>query len=230
MKFHPVILALVLVTACSIKVSPPGGETTKPGTERSFLPQNVDLVDTTLKGDLKSICDALEEKELKLDDYDADDFVMSSTFQETDCEGKQLSRTGHDVMVTRDGGSYIFQNATKNYPMPEIETRNSGVMKEICAGLATLENPMRASAGSSTAIEFETKKGISECPSNSQNVCLLVMKGRISDATQTYTISESTLVSFETVRGGRVGFYSYKSEMSYGTCSGNKFRTKTVRF
>ncbi len=229
MKSLSVMLALVFVTACSVSVSSPG-DSKKPGTERGFFPQNVDLVDPTLKGKLKNLCDALEEKEQYLDDYEADREVLGTTYLETNCDGKQSAKANHDVMVTRDGGTYVFQNATKNFPLPEIETTDSGVMKEICNNLATLQNPMVAAPGSSTAIEFETKSGISECANNSQNTCLLIMKGRIAESGDRYVIGESTLVSFQTVRGGRVGFYSYKSVMSYGTCSGNKFRTKTVRF
>lgn len=231
MKFYSVILALVCVSACSVKVSPPSGEETKPGTERNFFPQTVDeITNPSLKGKLSNLCDALEEKEQSLDDYEAERSVLGATYQETDCDGKALALTNHEVMVTRDGGAYIFQNAKRDFPLTEIETTQSGVMKEICRNIATLENPMLAAPGSKTAIEFELKNGITECPSNSQNTCLLILKGKVSETGQRYVVSESTLVSFETVRGGRIGFYSYKSVSSYGTCSGNKFRTKTVRF
>lgn len=231
MKFPSVFLALVFASACSVKVGSPDGEGTKPGTERRFSPQTVDEVtNPTLKGKLKNLCDALEEKEQVLDDYEAERSVLGATYQETDCDGKASEITNHELMVTRDSGTYIFQNAKKNFPLTEIETTQSGVMKEICRNMATLQNPMLASPGSSTAIEFEPKNGISECPNNSQNTCLLIMRGRVSDTGDRYVISESALVSFETVRGGRVGFYSYKSVTAYGTCGGNKFRTKTVRF
>lgn len=229
MKLSFVMLALVCVTACSVKVTPPSGEGSKPGTERAFNPQTIDP-SSEIKGKLKNLCDALEEKEIVLDDYESERAKLAATYQESDCDGNMSSKVNHEVMVTREGGAYVFQNEKKNFPLPEIETTDSGVMKEICNNLSTLQNPMQAGAGSSTAIEFETKPGISECPHDSQNICLLVLKGRISDIGNSYVINESTLVSFQTVRGGRVGFYTYKNILSYGTCSGNKFRTKNVRF
>ena len=229
MKFPSVMLALFFITACSVKVTPPGGEATKPGTERTFSPQTVEQ-GSLLKSQMKNLCDALEEKELSLRDYEAERARLNTTYVETDCDGKSSAKTNHDVMVVRDGGTFVFQNEGRNFPLPEVETTDSGVMKEICNNLQTLQNPMLAGAGASSAIEFEIKNGIADCPNNSQNTCLLVMKGRISEMGGSYVVSESTLISFETVRGGRIGFFTYKNVLSYGTCSGNKYRTKTVRF
>jgi hypothetical protein len=102
-------------------------------------------------------------------------------------------------------------------------------MKEICANLVGLTNPLSAGLGSQMAIEFK-QVSTSYCRDDSQNVCLQVMRGRLAADSTSFKVSETTLISFRTARGGRTGFYNYKNVKTYGTCGEGKYRTKIMTF
>jgi hypothetical protein len=222
------LLMLLVLSALAACTAQPPQETNggAPGDDRSFNPITVEQT-SDLKLNILNVCGALEEKERVLEDYVGE--AMQVTYQESDCEGKLGNPVNQIVRVTKDSGHYIFQNDARTFPSSEIETLNSGVMKEICGHLTLLQNPMRASATSQIAIEFR-QMDTSYCRTDSQNVCLLVMKGRISADEITFSVSESTVISFHTTRGGKTGFYNYKNVKSYGTCGTGKYKTKVITF
>lgn len=198
----------------------------EPGNVRTFNPLRVE--DTSgLKLALNEVCGVLEEKERGLDDYVGRE-MFSFTYQESDCSDRPATSTRKDVFVTKANGKYEFQNEESDFGLPEVETYTSGLMKEICANLNNLSNPMRASAASQTAIEVRTSE-TSNCRNDGSHMCLLVMRGRIGAEGDTFEVGESALISFQTARGHRAGFYAYKSVKSYGSCPSGKFRTKTAR-
>lgn len=201
-------------------------EKAEPGDERNFQPLSVEH-GAAIKNSVMSICAALEEKERVLEDYRNETFSVK--YQESDCNGKLSKPVTHEVSLIREGGRFIFQNNNRSFPATEIETMSTGVMKEICMNLIGLKNPLAAGAGLQTAVEFRVGE-TSYCRNDSQNACIQVMRGRISADGTRYTVSENTLISFQTARGGRMGFYTYKNIKTYGTCGANKFRTKLLTF
>jgi hypothetical protein len=214
-------LALTLIS-CAKKAPLQQGE---PGSVRTFNPA---LPGTNETNAVKDICGALEEKNRQILDY-VDRDVLQVTYKESSCGGKLSDPVAESVKVRNMYGHLEFQNATNNFGLPEVELLSSGLMKEICANAGNLTNPMPAYVGSRTAIEFRESE-TSDCRNDSQHKCIVVFKGRISNDDSTYTVDESTLIRFETARGGRVGFYTFKSVKSYSNCADGKFRTKIATF
>ncbi len=198
----------------------------EPGNIRSFNPIKVEDT-SSLKLALNEVCGVLEEKERGLDDYVGRE-MFSFTYQESDCSDRPATAVQKDVFVTRTNGKYEFQNEESDFGLPEVETYTTGLLKEVCANLINLKNPMRASPSSQSAIEVRTTES-SLCRNDGSHYCLLVMRGRINSDDENFEVSESALVSFQTARGHRAGFYAYKSVKSYGSCPSGKFRTKTAR-
>ncbi len=198
----------------------------EPGNVRSFNPLRVE--DTSaLKLALNEVCGVLEEKERGLDDYVGRE-MFSFDYQETDCSDRPAVSKRKDVFVTKVAGKYEFQNEESDFGLPEVETYTTGLLKEVCGSLNDLKNPMRASASSQTAIEVRSTE-TGNCRNDGSHMCLLVMRGRIGTDGESFEVGESALVSFQTARGHRAGFYAYKSVKSYGSCASGKFRTKTAR-
>lgn len=227
MKSALIMFALVFsVISCTQQAPETSPEDSKPGDDRSFNPITVEQ-NSDLKISILNVCAALEEKENVMEDSRNQSFPV--TYQDSDCSGKLHSAVTHEVWAIRESGRWIFQNNDRNFPMTEAETINSGVMKEICANLLGLTNPLAAGNGSQMAIEFKAVD-TSYCRNDSQNVCLQIMKGRLSADAQSFKVNENTLISFRTARGGRTGFYNYKNVKTYGTCGEGKYRTKIVTF
>lgn len=205
----------------------PKQEALKPGDERLFNPLTVDQF-SALKVALINVCGALGEKTNNLEDYVGRD-RLSVRYQESDCEGKLSKPVNDEVQVRERNGTYQFQNDRGNFPMAEVETINSGVMKEICANLPNLENPFRVSATSTTAVEFSLSN-TGACRNDSQYACLQILRGRINAEGSRYRVSENVLINFRTARGGRTGFYTYKNVKTFGSCDDGVFRTKIATF
>ncbi len=223
------LLMLVLIfsfAGCFQAPEETAAEEARPGDERSFNPITVEQ-NSDLKLNILNVCAALEEKEHNLESYMGEDLPV--TYQEADCSGKLGKPVAMTAAVVREGGQFFFQNAARNFPAAEIETLRTGLMKDICANLIGLRNPLATGVGSQTIVEFNQVE-TSFCRNDSQNVCLQIMRGRLTADGSKYKVSENTLISFRTARGGRTGFYNYKNVKSFGTCGEGKYITKILTF
>lgn len=219
-------LVFLFLLSCSVK-APETSDSASPGDERSYNPiivaQNSDLHSSLL-----NVCGALEEKGRNLEDYVGREELLAS-YQESDCAGSFSPVTKQNVMIYQRNGRYEFQNGTLSFGLPEVETLDSGVMKEICANVnaVKLENPLLT--GAQSVIEFKTAE-TSFCRNDSQTVCLQLIRGRLAGDRRKYSVTENTLISFNIDRGGRTGFFTYKNAKTFGTCAGRSYRTKIVSF
>jgi hypothetical protein len=209
---------MLLAFSCTPKDDPKSNE---PGEEREIGPVVVQD-GTDLKIALMEACGVLAEKERNLDDYvGRENFTFS--YQESECGGTRSTGSNLVVQVKRVNTNYEFFDAAGEFRMPEVETHKSGLMKEICESLVGIKNPLITGQ---TAIEMRTVT-TSNCRNDRSNVCLQIMRGRISADGMTYKVGESTLMNIQ-LYGNNVGFYTYKSVKTFGACSSGKFKTKTA--
>lgn len=228
MKFTLVMLSLLFLAVSCGDQPTDTSDSGKPGDEQAFSPITVEPGD---RGRLLilSVCSALEEKQNALDDYIMHRTELPVTYSESDCEGRMPNAKNLNVRVIANSNRHEFVSDSAFFGLPEVETLNSGVMKEICSAinLPNLQVPMQTA--NRTAIDFRVVE-TSYCHTDSQHVCVQVKKGPLSIDGTKFRLSQITLVSFETVRGNRPGFYTYKNEKSFGSCGNNRYRTKIATF
>ncbi len=225
MKSALVMLAL-LFTVISCTQQPPASENGgNPGDERSTNPITIGTEETGL---ISMVCSSLNEKMYVLDDYVVHRELLRVIYQESDCGGKLPGAIRDDVRIIKNGSEYAFQNDSINFRMTEVETLNSGSMKEVCAALniGSLKNPVITA--SHTAVEV-TAADTEICRSDSQHVCVQIRRGPVSEDGLSYKVSETTQLKFRTV-GDHRGFYVFKNQKNFSTCSEGKFRTKIASF
>lgn len=215
-----ILLSLVVLLAFSCT---PQDETktNEPGEDRGINPITVQE-GTDLKIALMEACGVLAEKERNLDDYvGRENFTFN--YQESQCGGERTTGSNVVVQLKRINANYEFYDEAGAFRMPEVETHKSGLMKEICESLVGIKNPL---ISGQTAIEMRTVTN-SKCRNDRSNVCLQILRGRISSDRTTFKVSESTLMNIQ-LFGNNVGFYTYKSVKIFGACPSGKFKTKTA--
>jgi hypothetical protein len=218
MKLFLLSLVMFLAFSCTPKDDPKSNEL---GEEREIGPVVVQD-GTGLKIALMEACGVLAEKERNLDDYVGRE-NFSFSYQESECGGTRSTGANLIVQVKRVNSNYEFFDVAGEFRMPEVETHKSGIMKEICESLVGIKNPLITGQ---TAIEMRTVT-TSNCRNDRSNVCLQIMRGRISADGMTYKVGESTLMNIQ-LYGNNVGFYTYKSVKTFGACPSGKFKTKTA--
>ena len=222
------LFAFFMLVGCADQ-QPPVTDDAKPGDEENFNPITVEPTNE-MRLKVREICSALEEKENVLDDYITHRVDFPVSYQESDCDGNMSTTKNVEVHVVASARNYKFATDTGTFGLPEVETLDSGIMKEICTAvnLPILSVPVQTA--NRTAIDFRIIRDVNICPNDSQHACILVKKGPLSIDGTKYRVSMISMVSFETVRGDRPGFYVYKNEKSFGSCGSKKYRTKIATF
>ncbi len=216
----PILLAFLFVfVACSgQKKEEIAGSA---GEDRSTNPI---VVDGNFKKTLKSVCDALDDKEWRLDDY-----VGRETFQfeygETDCGAGRGEAERLSIQIIKNASGYQFYDLEGRFRMTEVETKTTGIMKDLCKNISAPTNPLIVG---NTAIEMRNTS-TRHCRNDSSNTCFHIMRGRVTANGKKYKVEESTLISFHKEAGYMRGFYTYKSVQTLGACPSGKFRTKTAK-
>lgn len=120
------------------------------------------------------------------------------------------------VVIRRDGPQYsFFKTDGQPFVFSNIEMINSGVMKEICTGLAAgnLETPMEIDG---VMTWFTTYVQPGECSSDAEHMCIHFKRG-VSAGGQTYERHTEEWVQFK-IRGQRAGFFTARKILSQGDC------------
>lgn len=225
MKINFIVLSLLVVLLGCSAQAPTTADGANPGDDRSTNPV---VVGNDTLGSLMKVCSALSEKMNVLDDYVVQRELLPVTYQESDCAGKLSAGVQSDVRVIKSGAEYAFQNEDNNFHFPEVETLNSGAMKEICTAIniGPLKNPIITSSRTAVAVSVVESE---VCRNDSHHACVQVLRGPVSSDGLTYTVSDSTILKFRVV-GDHRGFFVYKNVKSFSTCTEKKFRTKIANF
>lgn len=202
------VSSLVFIASC-----------TEEGTQtpKSNLGSIREFIQVPVNGDeFANLCAKLEQKEDRLPSLSTAQAEYHFSYAQKNCSEAQLGAAS-EVSVTIDqlGGNYFFRpvgNAT--FGFKEIETSSEGIMKEICANVRALTNPLMT--GSNSAIWFR-KVNEENCRSDKNNICVKFEKGTI-DGYNRYSIHTEELIQFG-LTGNNTGFFVKRFMNTVGNCN-----------
>ena len=206
MKF--ILVALLVVAGCN-------SETNKQVVGKEFRSLDPVAVDDPMTlSRINAICGALLYKEGMLNILTSSEYTFSYTQKE--CSKSSASIPGLMRVAIQDTGSgYIFKSLTSNaFGFSNVETANSGLMKEICQNRTALTNPMQTSTG---AIWFSTTPPNADCESENDAYCIQVERGSHHDGTS-YMIHTKEWMKVK-ITGTNRGFFTDRKVVSTANCS-----------
>ncbi|MGE3608199.1 MAG: hypothetical protein AB7I27_01330 [Bacteriovoracaceae bacterium] len=169
------------------------------------------------------ICNALMYKNESIGVLIDSNYTFS--YSKKSCADDDFGRaTDVPVTIRRDGYQYsFFKNDGAPFVFANIEMINSGVMKEICAGIGSgnLESPIDID-GVMTWFTTYTKRG--DCESDAEHMCIHLKRGT-PNSDDSYDRHTEEWIQFK-IRGERVGFFTSRKIVSQGDCGKNKTSAK----
>jgi hypothetical protein len=210
------LLILLSVTSCG-KYDVRGRGGTGLGQVRSI--NTVTTASASTVAALQLICNALAVKEAALSS--AVGSLLTYSASQTDCEGNPvfvegsqqvvIQRSAQDyILVKKDGLPFIF---------PDVETRTSGVFKDLCNLGASLLNPI-INGTEATFISIEGISGSDCSPVFGEETCLALEKGQVSGTDAVITSRDIMRVRTGGTKG-RIGFFTQRTKVSQSICSTN---------
>lgn len=200
--------SLILFVSCIEE----GSETPKStlGNIREFLQVPV------TGDDFANLCAKLEQKEGRLSTLSTAQAEYRFSYAQKNCNQSEMgARSTAVVTIDQLGGNYFFKPAgDSSFAFKEIETSSEGIMKEICANVRALTNPLMT--GSNSAMWFR-KVNEENCRSDNNNICIKFEKGSL-DSYNRYTIHTEELIQFA-LNGNNTGFFVKRFLSTAGNCS-----------
>ncbi len=208
------ILILALLVGCGKYKT----TSSRLGQIRSFAPQALSSDESAR---LSLICSSLDAKYASITASPSLTYTFSVASKS--CEDAKLS-VSRLAMVTIDNqsSSYVkFKEGSATFVFPDVETRNSGIMKEICANLSTGTDSFRSDAGNAV---WYTSSGVSssDCNPGNGEMCLLIDTGTPSGAS--FKVSNKDWVKFQVDSAlPHYGFFVDRRVESDSVCGQNKY-------
>jgi hypothetical protein len=214
MKTLVTVSATLLVLSCG-RVDPAKNNIL--GSVMSFEPAPIGSEDARI---IRKICESLKTKESNLSASSSTIFTFG--IQDKSCTGSLSAESSVAVTVDTvgapkfkrvdNGGSFIF---------PDVETTDSGIMKDICANTANPVSPIKNSTG--VALWFSsTDSQDPDCNSSAAQPCLVIKKG-IPSGDKFEIIGQETL-QFQTVSNlGNVGYFLFRKSITNTSCINNDY-------
>lgn len=184
------------------------------GDVRRFEPLVVSELDTVR---LSSICRSLSSKEELLSVLVSTGTEYTFAYNQKGCSESELP-TPKSVVTTiaRPESDYVFKSKNgEGFGFPDVETATRGVMKEICANLSSLMNPIQTS--SSGALWFTTITSSEYCKPSEDSLCVHLQRGSIIDDLN-YKIHTNEFIKFKVIGANR-GFFTERHLISSANCS-----------
>lgn len=100
------------------------------------------IVTSSDRGNLSSLCVALQKKAAALPSLPGTSFLFAT--KQSDCDGVTLIDADISVTLQAGGSGYIFKNTQNglDYIFPEVETHTSGLLASVCGDVASFSNPI----------------------------------------------------------------------------------------
>jgi hypothetical protein len=209
MKFTPVILLALLSVSCGkIKMSGTPGI----GGVRQLAALQISTADQQT---LFRVCEALTKKSSKLKLSLPNSLVFDVV--EKDCKGNTVTFNSQQVRVESSGTDFQFRRQDTNslFMFPNVETSESGFMKEICGGATELPYSRGTEAVWVSTGGFTT----TDCPNASGEQCLMVEYGTKQETGSTYLIHTIEFVRFNLVpNNGKYGYFTHRKVLAQNNC------------
>ncbi|WP_408096793.1 hypothetical protein ACJVC5_17290 [Peredibacter sp. HCB2-198] len=205
MKF--ILVALFIVAGCN-------SDTDKEiiGKEvRSFDPISVDDPQTLSR--INAICSALLYKEGMLNILTSTEYTFA--YSQKECGTSAGIPKNVRVAIQDTGSAYIFKSVNgEAFGLSNVETANSGLMKEICQNRTALTNPMQSASG---AIWFSTTPANVDCENENDAFCIQVERGSPHDG-NSYIVHTKEWMKVKLVGTNR-GFFTDRKVVSSANCN-----------
>lgn len=203
MKFLLPISLLVFIS-CG-RVSPGLGSL---GQEMSFKPQALTASESQR---LNHLCSTLGSKAALLGQAGAQSYTFS--VRKKGCDEASLGAS-ESVLVGLDGTKLRVTGNGLAFTFPDIETNQTGVMKEICGDLASLTNPQKLENGNIMKVDL---KSSAECNPGPKELCLYLETGAPSG--ESYKVISREWIRFQMDPTlPRVGFFTERKLKSSVFC------------
>lgn len=206
-KTLSLVLTLGFLVSCTEEQAP---------TPKSNLGSIREFLQTPVSGnEFAYLCDKLEQKEGRLPSLSTAQVEYNFSYAQKNCADSQLGPAS-EVAVTIDqlGGNYFFRPVgNASFGFKEIETSTEGIMKEICANVRALVNPLMT--GSSSAIWFR-RVNEGDCRTDKNNICIKFEKGVIDNYNR-YAIHTEEMIQFS-LSGNTAGFFVKRYLNTVGNC------------
>lgn len=204
MKF--ILVALLIVAGCNSET-----KNAVVGKEyRSLDPVSVD--DPMTLSRINAICGALLYKESMLNILTSSEYTFA--YSQKECSKSAGIPKNVRVAIQDTGSGYIFKSLTSDaFGFSNVETANSGLMKEICQNRTALTNPMQTASG---AIWFSTTPPNADCESENDAYCIQVERGSHHDG-NSYMIHTKEWMKVKIIGTNR-GFFTDRKVVSTANC------------
>ncbi len=208
MKALLLVSSLVFFISCTVEEAP---------TPKSNLGSVREFLQVPVNGEeFAHLCSKLEQKESRLPSLSTAQAEYNFSYSQKNCNQPELGPAS-EVAVTIDqlGGNYFFRPVGNvSFGFKEIETSTEGIMKEICANVRALTNPLMT--GSNSAIWFR-KINQDNCRSDKNNICIKFEKGSVDNYNR-YAIHTEEIIQFS-LNGNNTGFFVKRYLSTLGNCS-----------
>lgn len=222
------LFALFALVAC--------GEIKEPKADNPAFEELVDSEPKMISRDepkifkrIMAVCAALRAKEDFLRDPSRNQQLMVMDLDHLDCNGSQFPGRDISVRINSRGGNYNFEYAGQSgifTPIPSVESRNDGLLQEICDKGASMVTPMPISDSDASALIYTAFDNASGCVSDDKDsACIYVARGNYTEDKKQVRIFEWHYIEFR-LTGDYRGFYNKRSQTK--TCS-NGAKTQTIQ-
>lgn len=206
-----ILISLFVIAGC---VSENATKTDEVGREvRTLDPIEVDPSSLTM-AHINAICGALIYKESVLSVLTSTEYTF--VYSQKDCSKSSIPASKPVTVAIQDiGSAYIFKSVNgEAFGFSNVETSNSGIMKEICQARTTgLTNPMQTPAG---GLSFSLNPSKNDCKSDSDAICIQIDRGPMIDANR-FAIQTKDWMKIK-ISGTNRGFFTERKVVSTANC------------
>jgi hypothetical protein len=207
MKFL-IPLSLLVSISCG-KVSPGIGSL---GQEMRFEPQALSASESQR---LNNLCSTLGAKAALLGQAGAQSYTFN--VRKKGCDEASLGAS-ESVLVGLDGTKLKVAGNGLAFIFPDIETNQTGVMREICGNLANFSNPQKLENGNIMRVDLRSS---AECNPGLKELCLYLETGAPNE--NSYKVISREWIRFQMDSTlPRVGFFTERKLKSSVFCGAGK--------
>lgn len=188
-----------------------------------ILPLTSRELTTTDRNNLSVICNAFRQKEAILPS--TMNTLHTFSINQTDCEGNLITNEKTQVTIQSGLLGYFFKRVSdgQDFIFPQIETTQSGVLKEACDSLNTLSNPLMRENN----VTYLTTTGIltSDCSPAYGEVCVKLDQAFVQGEQALVHTKEWLRVRVSSPDGKYIGFVTQRKKVTRSYCGRNEALT-----
>jgi hypothetical protein len=228
MKSSLPLLILLSLVACG-QMEPPKTDAIMDDLVPS-APQAISIENPKVFARITAVCDALRAKEDFLRDPARNQRTFIMDLDHQDCSGTTFPGRDLGVRINARAGKYNFEYTLQQgvfTPIPAVESRDDGIMEEICDKGASMISPMPITDSDASALIITAFDNVGGCVSDDKDTaCIYVARGNYSEDKKFIKVHERHYIEFR-LTGEFRGFYTKRSLVK--NCLNSDMRTTTIQ-